>query len=231
MSLARSAELWRSLELRAPVAHRRQRRRGAPDRVLPLPARVEAELHGRRERADGDRWAATSRHSLEKAGISYQLRDGGGTVAVEKAQVTTARVTLAPGTTSRTAATPAYELFDTKSLGSTDFEQKVKYPAARSRAEIARTIESDRRTSARRRCSSCSRSSRFFLDDGTKASARRPALERQACSTRRRERDRPPRLLETSEGLKAEDVTINDENGSLLLAERRRRRRRLVALG
>ena len=166
-SLARFAELWRSLELRAQVA------------LVASAVAVLATAFFLFQLASKPSYTVVASgltaseggdvaNSLEGAGISYELRDGGSTVAVEKAQVTKARVTLAQDGLPN-GGHQGFELFDSKSLGSTDFEQKVKYQRALE-GEIARTVEAvDGVRSAQVQLVLPRQS--LFLDDGTNASA------------------------------------------------------------
>ncbi len=160
-------------------------------------------------------------NSLEGAGISYQLRDGGShrRRPVERGDAGARRSSRR--TTCRTAATRASSSSTRKSLGATDFEQKVKYQRALE-GEIARTIESvDGVRSAQVQLVLPKQS--LFLDDGTKASAAvllqsGGMLDGAAVSG-------IARLVSSSvEGLKADDVTITDETGRAALAERSERR-------
>src|SRR5262245_47750791 len=210
-SLARAAELWRSLELRAQVA------------LVASAIAVLATGYFLFSLASKPSYTVVASglsaseggdvaNSLESAGISYQLRDGGATVAVPSQDVTKARVQLAEDNLPN-GGQPGFELFDSKSLGSTDFEQKVKYQRALE-GEIARTIESvDGVRSAQVQLVLPKQS--LFLDDGTSASAAvllqsGGMLDGAAVSG-------IARLVSSSvEGLKTDDVTITDETGTLL---------------
>src|SRR2546423_6241158 len=77
--------------------------------------------------------------ALQSAGITYRLGSGGTEVDVTAGQAAAARVALAqqglPGNSH-----VGFEIFDKKSLGQTDFQQKVDYQRALE-GEIARSIE------------------------------------------------------------------------------------------
>ena len=78
---------------------------------------------------------------LKEQGIPYQITDGGNTIRVPVNQVHEVRLALAgkglPG-----KGTVGFELFDTATLGLTDFTQQVNYQRALE-GELARTISSD----------------------------------------------------------------------------------------
>src|SRR5918996_706206 len=79
--------------------------------------------------------------ALDEQGIAYDLRANGTSVAVEKAQVSKARIALAgAGVASSGGAQEGFELFDKQKLGASDFQQKVTYQRALE-GEIARTVE------------------------------------------------------------------------------------------
>jgi len=210
-SLARAAELWRSLELRAQVA------------LVASAVAVLATGYFLFSLASKPSYTVVASglsaseggdvaNSLESAGIGYQLRDGGSTVAVQSSDATKARVRLAEDNLPN-GGHDGFELFDSKSLGTTDFEQKVKYQRALE-GEIARTVESvDGVRSAQVQLVLPKQS--LFLDDGTNASAAvllesGGMLDGAAVAG-------IARLVSSSvEGLKADDVTITDETGTLL---------------
>src|SRR5262245_26749409 len=77
--------------------------------------------------------------ALEWAGIGYRLGTGGTSVSVPDSDVAAARVALARQGLPH-GSHVGFELFDKKSLGVTDFQQKVDYQRALE-GEIARTIE------------------------------------------------------------------------------------------
>jgi len=75
---------------------------------------------------------------LTELGISYQLIDGGTTIAVDSASVATARVELA-GAGLLDSGRPGLELFDKPAWGMTDFTQKVNFRRAME-GELERNI-------------------------------------------------------------------------------------------
>ena len=79
--------------------------------------------------------------ALDEQGIAYELRANGTSVAVEKAQVSQARIALAgAGVAASGGSQEGFELFDKQKLGASDFQQKVTYQRALE-GEIASTVE------------------------------------------------------------------------------------------
>jgi flagellar M-ring protein FliF len=78
--------------------------------------------------------------ALDSAGIPYQLKDGGTAIAVHAGDESRYRVALASKGLPR-GEHVGFELFDKKSLGMTDFQQKVDYQRALE-GEVDRTIQS-----------------------------------------------------------------------------------------
>src|SRR4051794_17297237 len=79
--------------------------------------------------------------ALDAKGITYELRNNGTALAVEKSQTAQARIALAgAGLDGGSASQPGFELFDKQKLGSSDFQQKVTYQRALE-GQIAKTIE------------------------------------------------------------------------------------------
>src|ERR687897_1025577 len=79
--------------------------------------------------------------ALDEQGIGYELRANGTAVAVQKAQVSDARIALASsGVAASSGSQAGFELFDEQKLGASDFQQKVTYQRALE-GEIGRTIE------------------------------------------------------------------------------------------
>jgi flagellar M-ring protein FliF len=149
--------------------------------------------------------------ALEGAGISYKLENGGTAIAVQEADVDRARVELAKSGLPR-GGHVGFELFDKKSLGATDFQQRVDYQRALE-GEVARTIEQvDGVTSADVQLVLPEES--LFADEGSKASA---AVLLNASTI-----DGPTvrgiaHLVSSSvKGLGTDRVTITDAAGSLL---------------
>jgi flagellar M-ring protein FliF len=78
--------------------------------------------------------------ALDAKGITYEVRNNGTALAVEKSQTAQARIALAgAGLDSSSGSQPGFELFDKQKLGSSDFQQKVTYQRALE-GQIAQTI-------------------------------------------------------------------------------------------
>jgi flagellar M-ring protein FliF len=149
--------------------------------------------------------------ALEGAGIEYKLGGGGTTVSVSKSDVDAARVALAKDGLPR-GGHVGFELFDKKSLGATDFQQRVDYQRALE-GEVARTIEQiDGVQSADVQLVLPEES--LFVDDGAKASA---AVLLNASTLDGATIRGIAHLVSSSvKGLASDRVTITDSAGSLL---------------
>src|SRR5919197_5217621 len=79
--------------------------------------------------------------TLDQQGIAYELRNNGTALAVEKSQMSQARVALAgQGVDVGGGSQPGFELFDKTKLGASQFQQQVTYQRALE-GEIARSID------------------------------------------------------------------------------------------
>lgn len=78
--------------------------------------------------------------ALDAKGISYEIRNNGTALAVEKSQTAQARIALAgAGLDGSGGSQPGFELFDKQKIGSSDFQQKVTYQRALE-GQVAKTI-------------------------------------------------------------------------------------------
>jgi flagellar M-ring protein FliF len=78
--------------------------------------------------------------ALDAKGISYEIRNNGTALAVEKSQTAQARIALASAGLDGSGGTqPGFELFDKQKIGSSDFQQKVTYQRALE-GQVAKTI-------------------------------------------------------------------------------------------
>jgi flagellar M-ring protein FliF len=153
--------------------------------------------------------------ALDEQGIGYDLRANGTSVAVEKAQVSQARIALASaGVAASAGAQEGFELFDKQKLGASDFQQKVTYQRALE-GEIAKTIEQvDGVTGAQVQLVLPEDS--LFADEATPATAAvmltgaSDALEPGAV------RGISQLVASSVKGLKTDNVTITDGAGQLL---------------
>jgi flagellar M-ring protein FliF len=150
-------------------------------------------------------------HALESAGIGYRLGGGGTSVSVPEGDVAAARVALAKQGLPR-GSHVGFELFDKKSLGVTDFQQKVDYQRALE-GEIARTIEQiDGVQGAQVQLVLPDDS--LFADQGPKASA--AVLLTTSGLDSSTVRAVAHLVASSVKGLNAPDVTITDSGGELL---------------
>ena len=155
--------------------------------------------------------ATKATKALEGAGISYRLGDGGSAISVKEGDVAKARLALA-----RNGGLPGnhvgFELFDKKSLGATDFQQKVDYQRALE-GEIARTIEQiDSVQSAEVQLVLPEES--LFADEASKASA--AVLLTASGLDSGTIRGIAQLVASSVKGLTPDNVTITDSRGILL---------------
>jgi flagellar M-ring protein FliF len=149
--------------------------------------------------------------ALESAGIGYRLGNGGTSVSVPENDVAAARVALAKHGLPR-GSHVGFELFDKKSLGVTDFQQKVDYQRALE-GEIARTVEQiDGVHGAQVQLVLPDDS--LFADQGPKASA--AVLLTTAGLDASSVRAIAHLVASSVKGLDAAQVTITDSGGQLL---------------
>ncbi len=79
--------------------------------------------------------------ALDEQGITYELRNNGTALAVEKANSAQARIALAgKGLGGGSGAQPGFELFDKQKIGTSDFQQQVTYQRALE-GQISKTID------------------------------------------------------------------------------------------
>jgi flagellar M-ring protein FliF len=149
--------------------------------------------------------------SLEGAGIAYKVAHGGTEVDVREADISTARIALSKSGLPRSGHV-GFELFDKKSLGATDFQQKVDYQRALE-GEIARTIEQIDGVNGAQ-VSLVLPEDSLFANDGPKASA---AVLLDASQLDGSTVSGIAHLVSGSvKGLDTQHVTITDSTGQLL---------------
>jgi len=153
--------------------------------------------------------------ALDEQGIAYDLRANGTSVAVEKAQVSKARIALAgAGVASSGGSQEGFELFDKQKLGASDFQQKVTYQRALE-GEIGQTVEQVDGVSGAQIQLVLPEES-LFADEATAATAAvmltgpSDALEPGAV------RGIAQLVSSSVKGLKTDNVTITDGSGQLL---------------
>ena len=150
--------------------------------------------------------------ALDSAGIKYQLKNGGTEIAVMSGSESKARLALASKNLPN-GGHVGFELFDKKSLGQTDFQQRVQYQRALE-GEIARTIEQiDGVTSADVQL--VIPDDALFLADQTKASA--SVLVTGGSNLDGSTIAGISHLVSSAvKGLSADSVTITSETGTML---------------
>jgi flagellar M-ring protein FliF len=149
--------------------------------------------------------------ALESAGIPYRLTNGGTGVSVPERELSEARVAISKQGLPR-GGHVGFELFDKKSLGATDFQQKVDYQRALE-GEIARTVEQiDGVQSAEVQLVLPEET--LFADEGAKASA--AVLLASAQLEPATIRGIAHLVSSSVKGLQAPSVTITDSTGQLL---------------
>ena len=211
-SLARAAELWRSLELRAQIA------------LVASAIAVLATGYFLFSLASKPSYSVVASgltateggdvaNSLEGAGITYELRDGGSTVAVQSSDVTQARVQLAAGQPAERRARRLRALR----------LQVARRDRLRAEGQVpARARRRDRahdRVGRRRPLGAgAARAARSSRCSSTRARTRaRPCCSRAAArSTAPPSRASPGSSPRASRASKSDDVTITDETGTLL---------------
>ncbi len=151
--------------------------------------------------------------ALDKKGVKYEVRNNGTAIAVDKAQVSDAKVALAsagmPGN-----AQPGFELMEKQKLGASDFQQKVTYQRALE-GEIARTVEGVQGVSSAQ-VNLVLADEQLFQDEQQPARASvllttdgngiEPGSVRGISSL----------VTSSVKGLKSENVSITDQTGNLL---------------
>ncbi len=150
--------------------------------------------------------------ALDAAGIKYQLKNGGTEIAVLSGSESKARLALAAKNLPN-GGHVGFELFDKKSLGQTDFQQKVQYQRALE-GEIARTVEQIQGVRGVD-VQLVIPDDALFLADATKASA--SVLVTGGSGLDGSTISGIAHLVSSAvKGLDAEAVTITDETGTML---------------
>ncbi len=158
--------------------------------------------------------AGTIIEKLKEEKVSYRLESGGSKILVPSAKVYDLRLELAARGLPQ-VGTIGYEIFDKNSLGTTDFVQKINYRRALE-GELARTISwLDEIKSARVHL--VIPEQHLFVEDQKQTTASITIRLKPGCSISVRQIQGISNLVAASvEGLRAEQVTIVDSNGSIL---------------
>jgi flagellar M-ring protein FliF len=151
--------------------------------------------------------------ALDKKGVKYEVRNNGTAIAVDKAQVSDAKIALAtaglPGN-----AQPGFELMEKQKLGASDFQQKVTYQRALE-GEIARTVEGVQGVSS-------AQVNLVLADEQLFQDEQQPARASILMTTDGNGieagsvRGIASLVSSSVKGLKAENVSITDQTGNLL---------------
>lgn len=151
---------------------------------------------------------------LQEKKVPYQLSPGGDTISVPMEKVAELRLELA------TAGLPqgggvGFEIFDSKSLGATEFEQRLNYQRAL-QGELSRTINSLEEIQRSRVHLALPRES-LFLDQQKKATVSVTIKLKQGRTLRSAQVEGIAHLVASSvEGVSPEDVMIVDSKGNIL---------------
>ena len=156
--------------------------------------------------------------ALDEQGISYELRNNGTGLAVEKSQAAQARVALAgEGVSVTSGSEQGFELVDNQKLGTTDFQNQVTYQRALE-GEIARTIGGVQGVS-NPQVQLVLPQDDLFADEATPATAA-VMLGNNADTLEPGATRGIAQLVAASvKGLKTDNVTITDATGALLWPE------------
>ena len=152
--------------------------------------------------------------ALAERGVSYELTDGGTALAVEKSQISEARVALAnAGVNGGSGDQPGFELLDEQKLGASDFQQRVTYQRALE-GEIAKTVgQIDGVNGAEVQLTLPE--DKLFSSESTPATAA-VLLSGGASLDGNQVRGIAGLVSSSVTGLKADKVTITDGNGQML---------------
>jgi len=151
---------------------------------------------------------------LQEKKVPYKVSAGGDAISVPTDKVAELRLEMA------TAGLPqgggvGFEIFDTKSLGATEFEQQLNYRRAL-QGELARTISSLEEIQQTRVHLALPKDS-LFLDQQKKATASVTIKLKSGKSLRSSQVEGIAHLVASSvEGVSPEDVIIVDSKGNIL---------------
>ena len=151
--------------------------------------------------------------ALDKKGVKYEVRNNGTAIAVDKSQVSDAKIALAsagmPGN-----AQPGFELMEKQKLGASDFQQKVTYQRALE-GEIARTVEGVQGVNS-------AQVNLVLADEQLFQDEQQPARASVLLTTdgdgieQGSVRGIASLVTSSVKGLKSENVSITDQSGTLM---------------
>jgi flagellar M-ring protein FliF len=151
---------------------------------------------------------------LQEKKISYKVSPSGDAIAVASDKVPELRMELAASGLPR-GGSIGFEIFDQKSIGATEFEQKLNYRRA-IQGELARTINSLEEIQQSRVHIALPKDS-LFIDQQQKATASVTVKLKTGKSLRQSQIDGIGHLVASSvEGLRFEDVMVVDSKGNIL---------------
>lgn len=152
--------------------------------------------------------------ALDAKGIGYELRNNGTAIAVDKAQVSQARIALASAGLGQ-GIQPGFELLDKQKLGASSFQQQVAYQRALE-GQIANNLATQIPGAAGAKVSLTLPKEQLFADDSLKPTAAvllgsdSQALDGAAV------KGIANSVAAAVQGLKADAVTITDGTGTML---------------
>jgi flagellar M-ring protein FliF len=153
-------------------------------------------------------------NKLQEKKVSYRLSSGGDTISVPTDRVAELRLELASAGLPQGGGV-GFEIFDNKSLGSTEFEQQLNFRRAL-QGELARTINSLEEIQQSRVHLALPKES-LFLEQQKKATASVTVKLKQGKTLRQSQVEGIARLVASSvEGIHPEDVIIVDSRGNIL---------------
>lgn len=151
---------------------------------------------------------------LQEKKVSYRLSSTGDTISVPTDKVAELRLELASAGLPQGGGV-GFEIFDNKSLGSTEFEQQLNYRRAL-QGELSRTINSLDEIQQSRVHLALPKES-LFLEQQKKATASVTVKLKQGRTLRQAQVEGIAHLVASSvEGISHEDVIIVDSRGNIL---------------
>ncbi|MGE5405821.1 MAG: flagellar basal-body MS-ring/collar protein FliF, partial [Candidatus Saccharibacteria bacterium] len=157
--------------------------------------------------------AAAMTAKLDELAIPYQLSDNGSTIMVPSAQKDTARLQLASAGLPKGVA--GFDLFNTTNFGETETDKKVKYQVAL-QGELTKTIQSLNQVEYAKVNLAIPEDS-LFTENQKNPTASVLVKTKPYMELTPKEVQGIIHLVASSvQGLKAEDVTVVDTNGTVL---------------
>lgn len=152
--------------------------------------------------------------TLKDDKVPYKLTDNGSAILVPDDQVYETRINLAAAGMPR-GGTVGFELFNQNSLGTTDFERKLKYNWAL-QGELTRTIREMREVDDARVHIVLPERSLFVEEQKSATASVLLQLKPRATLTEGQVRGITNLISYSVEGLQPENVTVLDSNGNIL---------------